>query len=202
MAHELSWSYMFISRHRQKLINAIIYFVQNTNNCNTIKLFKLLNFLDFEHFRQTGESVTGLNYYAWEQGPVPSELWHELKKPNEDFSRAISVLVKRDELTDAPKRRDFQPIIGFNPRVFTKRELQIMERLTFYFKELTATEMSSYSHGKKMPWYKVYNKEQSNRIPYELTLDSDKIIKDMPSLDKEEIAFREDAYREIRAHMK
>jgi hypothetical protein len=42
---------MFVSHDREKLINAIVYFLGETNHCHTLKLFKLLNFSDFEHFR-------------------------------------------------------------------------------------------------------------------------------------------------------
>jgi uncharacterized phage-associated protein len=191
---------MFISRHREKLLNAIIFFVQNTKSCNTIKLFKLLNFLDFEHFRQTGESVTGLEYQAWKQGPVPAELWHEIKSPAKDFATKIAVNVVRDDLTDEPQRRDFKPLADFNRKIFTRRELQIMERLVFFFDEATATQMSIYSHSSKMPWKKVYDSDKTNHIPYELTLESNPIIKDMPTISREELQFMEEALREVRAH--
>src|SRR4029077_2080417 len=38
---------------------------------------ELLHFLGFEHFRQTGRTVTGSLYSAWPMGPVPDDLWHE-----------------------------------------------------------------------------------------------------------------------------
>jgi hypothetical protein len=43
---------MFVSRDREKLINAIIYFLRETKHCHTLKLFKLLYFADFEHFNR------------------------------------------------------------------------------------------------------------------------------------------------------
>lgn len=52
----------------EKLINAIIYFCTNTQVCMKTKLFKLLYLLDFEHFKVTGKSVTGLEYKAWKLG--------------------------------------------------------------------------------------------------------------------------------------
>ncbi|WP_456664297.1 Panacea domain-containing protein [Bradyrhizobium sp. LB13.1] len=61
---------MFVSRDREKLINAIIYFLGATNHCHTLKLFKLLNFADFEHFRQTGRTIFNLDYKALPKGPV------------------------------------------------------------------------------------------------------------------------------------
>lgn len=192
---------MFLSFSRVKLINAIAYFVQNTKYCNTIKLFKLLNFLDFEHFRQTGKNVTGLSYEAWSQGPVSRELWDEIHKPSDDFLKAITVSVARDELSDVPTRRDFLIKKRFEQKYFTKRELEIMGRLVFFFDELTATQMSEYSHSRGMPWHKVYKEmgKPGAPIPYDLTLESDKIIKDMPTIDKAELEYRKEALSEIDA---
>lgn len=59
---------MLITHDREKLINTIIYFAIHVKKCGKIKLFKLLYFLDFEHYKQTGRSVTGLDYYAWKMG--------------------------------------------------------------------------------------------------------------------------------------
>ena len=70
---------MFVSRNREKLLNAIIYFLGETNHSHTLKLFKLLNFSDFEHFRQTGRTITGLDYRALPMGPVPHEAIDEIK---------------------------------------------------------------------------------------------------------------------------
>lgn len=194
---------MFLTYSREKLLNAIAYFVQNTKYCNTIKLFKLLNFLDFEHYRQTGKSVTGLRYEAWREGPVPKDLWNEIKhQPSADFQKAITVSVIRDGLSDEPKRRDFQIKKRFESKYFTKRELEIMDRLVFFFVDLTASEMSKYSHSKGMPWHKVYKGERQPPapIPYELTLVSDAIIKDMPTIDKAELEYRKEALAEIKSH--
>ena len=82
---------MFVSHHRGKLLNAIVYFIANTRRCHTLKLFKLLYFLDFEHFRQTGQSVTGLRYVAWPKGPAPDDLWHELDAPRPDLAATVSI---------------------------------------------------------------------------------------------------------------
>jgi len=41
-----------INHQREKLINVMVYFAQNTQKCCKIKLFKLMYFLDFEHYKQ------------------------------------------------------------------------------------------------------------------------------------------------------
>src|SRR6266478_5627898 len=100
---------MFVSRDREKLINAIIYFLRETKHCHTLKLFKLLNFSDFEHFRQTGRTIFGLDYRALPKGPVPTQLNNELKRGgNDDLRAAIALWEKRDDLTDELLRRDLK----------------------------------------------------------------------------------------------
>ena len=82
---------MLISREREKLINAILYFASNTQHCGKVKLFKLLYLLDFAHFRETGRSVTGLDYRAWKMGPVPFILLQEWDDPEDDLAQAIDI---------------------------------------------------------------------------------------------------------------
>ena len=57
-----------------------------------MKLFKLLYLLDFEHFRQTGRSVTGLEYRALKMGPVPSELFQQWDALDDDLVGAIRIV--------------------------------------------------------------------------------------------------------------
>ena len=190
---------LFVSRHREKLIHAIIFFVKNTKNCKTTKLFKLLNFLDFEHYRQTGQSVTGLTYKAWKKGPVPDEFWRELRDPSSDMVKDVAVFARRDSLTDEVSVRDFVPRIDFNSRIFTKRELQIMDRLALYFVDATADQMSQYSHEKNLPWVRVYKEHENNEIPYKLTLTTAPIIPDMPTIAPEELEYLEQAYKQVDA---
>jgi hypothetical protein len=75
---------MLITHEREKLINAILFFVEHTLHTGKTKLFKLLYLLDFEHYRETGRSVTGLSYYAWKLGPVPVALDEEIDEPAAD----------------------------------------------------------------------------------------------------------------------
>jgi uncharacterized phage-associated protein len=185
---------MVVERQREKLINAIIYFVQNTKHCHTLKLFKLLNFLDFEHYRQTGRTVTGLKYAAWKQGPVPSALWHELQKGGEpDLKKALLLSIQKDELTDKLLRRELKARAAFDKKIFTKRELAIMERLAFFFQDLKADDMSEFSHEQGRPWKKVFGKGEGERkeIPVALALESEPVIKDAPTIDRDEIKYRE-----------
>jgi hypothetical protein len=192
---------MIVRHNREKLIHAVLYFVQNTRHCHTLKLFKLLSFLDFEHFRQAGRSVTGLAYSALPMGPVPKALYNELDHPAPDFAAAVTVMKTRDGLTKEFKRRDIKPRgIAFNPRLFSKREIEIMSVIAEMFRDLTADDMTQYSHDPNLPWRKVFARGsgQGKPIPYELALESQALLHDAATIDAEELQFKADALKELR----
>lgn len=162
---------MLITHEREKLIQAIIFFVNNTRHCHKIKLFKLLYFLDFEHFKDTGRSVTGSDYSAWPKGPVPVDLMAEIDLPQPDLAASV-------EFTSAPIRQGKQvmlviePKIQFNGQNFTKREFKLMQRLAEEYRDTLADDMIEATHLENMPWDKVYNQQggRQQRIPYELAV--------------------------------
>ena len=159
---------MIITHHREKLINSIIFFADNTKYCGKTKLLKLLYFLDFCHFKQTGKSVTGLDYFAWKMGPVPTELFEELSgRMNPDMKAAIN---------DLPEEgfQQIQPKKSFDPQYFSNKELGLLEDITYIFKEANADTMVESSHLKNEPWDKtLHEKGEFKKIDYMLALDSE-----------------------------
>ncbi|EQD63619.1 hypothetical protein B1B_06949, partial [mine drainage metagenome] len=65
---------------------------------------KLLYLLDFEHFRQTGYSVTGMEYHAWKMGPVPTDLFEEWEALEPDLAAAIDIKPSASSTTCASVR--------------------------------------------------------------------------------------------------
>jgi len=157
---------MINTHYREKLINAIVYFAANTEFCGKTKLMKLLYFLDFKHFKETGKSVTGMQYDAWEMGPVPVPVFDELSgamKP--DFAVAIRTVVHNELQRIIPRQK-------FDGKYFTKREKRILENLAFIFKDAQADDMIESTHLYNSPWY-ITKKEKGlkQRIDYFLALD-------------------------------
>jgi uncharacterized phage-associated protein len=190
---------MLVSRNREKLLNAIIFFLRGTNHCHTLKLFKLLNFADFEHFRQKGRTITGLQYRALPKGPVPTALFEELRHGGaEDLRTAIGLFEVKDDITDALLRRDLKPRVPFDKSWFTKRELKILERVAEFFRDLRAEDMSEFSHENKKPWSQVYldGKGNGQVIPPELILGTKPLVHDVPDIDREEMEYRRELLRD------
>jgi uncharacterized phage-associated protein len=160
---------MIISHQREKLINAIVFFAQNTKYCGKIKLIKLLYLLDFTHFRATGVSVTGLEYHAWKLGPVPIDVYQEWDAPAPDLTAAIEIVPEKviDYVRElvVPKRR-------FDPDLFTKRELVIMEELAVRFRDEKTRPLINFTHAELGPWDIIWDsgRGQNERIPYTLAV--------------------------------
>jgi len=190
---------MFVSHDREKLINAIIYFLRETKHCHTLKLFKLLNFSDVEHFRQTGRTIFALDYRALPMGPVPTSLLEEIKRGgDDDLKAAIQLFEIRDDITKDLQRRELKAKVAFDKKYFSKRELKILERVAEFFKESKAADMSEFSHMKQLPWRTVYQggKGTGHLIPPELALNAEALVHDAPTIAREEMEYRKELLRD------
>ena len=163
---------MIKSHEREKLINAAVYFASNTAYCGKIKLIKLLYLLDFEHFRQTGRSVTGLEYRAWKLGPVPTALFQEWMAPEPDFAAALDIVPEK--VIDHERLR-VVPKVAFDDRHFTRRELTLMNDLAQKFRDELSRPLINYTHAELGPWAKIWDGGRGNleRIPYSLAVPDD-----------------------------
>lgn len=183
---------MLITYEKEKLADAVIFFATKTRRCGITKLFKLLNYLDFIHFRETGRSVTRLSYDAWEKGPVPAKLWKSIK----DGSYAFSDSVLFENITDDESLRVFTKILPrrkFDGKFLTKREKRIMDLLAEIYRDATADEMTEISHLPGEPWDKTRKtKGMFKKISYWLAID------DLDQESKEKITERVEEMREIR----
>jgi uncharacterized phage-associated protein len=132
-----------------------------------------------------------LNYYAWDKGPVPQDLFHELKQPDKDLKETIALLKQSEDEDDKLCR-----VIArkpFDPRYFAKREMKLMERLSFIFKDALAKDMVEITHLTGTPWDKTKNeKGLRKRIDYSLAIDGSK-----GSLTSEDIRERLSEIKEV-----
>jgi uncharacterized phage-associated protein len=170
----------------QKIINAIIYFVKNTKDCKKTKLFKLLYYLDFMHFKRHGLSVTGYDYITMPYGPVPAKLLEQFDNNNfpAEFNKHFAV----EKITDEGDKYSFK--INLKTKKadlewFTPNELSVLEEVTEIFKEAPAKDIVEATHFRNTPWYKtVKEKGIGKQIDYFLALD------DEATLSREEIEER------------
>ena len=136
------------------------------------KLIKLLYLLDFEHFRQTGRSVTGLDYSAWKFGPVPTAFFAEWEQPQSDFSDAVEI---RSEKVIDFERLKVVPKVEFDKSHFSPRELRLMQGLVERFRKDLSMPMVNVTHHERGPWAKIWDSGRgvNQHIPYALAIADD-----------------------------
>lgn len=159
-------SQMVVHHHRPKLQGAMRYFADNTRHCSERKLHKLLYLLDFEHYRQTGCAVTGLDYVALENGPVP------------------------DASIDSPANA------SYDDSYFSRREQEILTRVAAMFYDDSADAVRDYSHAPGSPWQQTYGNGEGRgrRISYNLALQATPIVHGEPTIDAEELRVLDDVF--------
>lgn len=165
-------------RRREKLKNAVLFFVKNDNTVGLTKLMKLLFYLDFRLYRECGESLTGQTYEAWKFGPVPADVWRELhdkKDASLNLSSVVNIIPTqpdaRDELTGI--KLAAVPRAEFSDRFFTGRELRELKAVSEIFREVPASCVVEASHARHTPWditIKDKSKGEKAVIDYELAL--------------------------------
>ena len=183
---------MFVSHKNERLCHAVVFFLENTNYCYGMKLLKLLNFLDFESYRQTGYGVTHLRYEAWRMGPVAPSLYDDLNTIADGGTDGNSAGMLSDFISVKKQKTDGRTSYrirakrGFDAKWFSQRELTIMKRLAHLFRDARANDIVAFSHEHHLPWHRVYRGGEHRAIPYELVFECEPIIKDMPSMSLEE----------------
>ncbi len=163
--------------YREKLLNAILFFAKKVKHPSRVKMFKLLYFLDFMHFKQAGRPVTDQKYYAWDYGPAPRDLWEELKSKMlpEDIRQCLSI---KPFATEADRQGfNFIAKKSADLSVFSPREKEILENLALIYKDATPSEMSEISHLANEPWDRtIKEKDKGALIDFLLALDKDSLI--------------------------
>lgn len=165
-----------VSIYRRKLLNAVLFFGKNTKHMNLTKLSKLLYFLDFTHFKQTGYPSIGLKYYAFKKGPVPRDFWLEIKDGNvpEDFRGKLALIPKMDDVDPSYREMEVRAIANPDLSVFTPRETEILKDVAYVYRDAKAWQISEVSHLPKQPWDITIRKQGENcPINYLLSIDEE-----------------------------
>ncbi|SRR5260221_1035450 len=145
-----------------KYRNAILYFAHHVRQLGRTKLWKLLYYLDFDHFERYGTSVTGEEYWKWDNGPVPSSglaMVHRMEANGDIVVTPESTGMQNPLLRVCPER-------GYDKDVFSASEWETLKAVARKWKFHSARDMSHATHGEP-PWQQT---ERNAVIRYDLAL--------------------------------
>jgi uncharacterized phage-associated protein len=162
---------MLVDHAQERLIQSVVYFARTTRKLGKTKLYKLLYFLDFQHFRDTGHPVTDLNYYAWKMGPVPRVLHEQIGDGTAEKLFEGKVVFGIKKVGDG-EMLTVAPLAPFDPTHFTRRQLRLLDELSARYREADAAEMIEETHLENLPWHQVWEVENRKQaeIPYLLAV--------------------------------
>ena len=147
------------------LVHLICAKCENPRKLSKTKLHKALLYIDLEHYLSTGKPITGETYIKDEFGPVSvhlDEVIDELEKEKairtfqiEDYSPAIGHYSQNQFISLRPPDTDH----------FTDEELDIVNFVVSWVKQMKSGEISEFSHtiaynsaeyGEELPYFTAF----------------------------------------------
>ncbi|MFA5602111.1 MAG: type II toxin-antitoxin system antitoxin SocA domain-containing protein, partial [Bacilli bacterium] len=126
----------------QKIENLLLYLAKKT--IFKTKILKELFYIDFINYKETGASITGLEYAKLPYGPVPDDF--------ESLFRYFSdqkIIDYSIEIEDNCEYHRIKALKEPNLSIFTEYEIKIIDQIKKFFKNYTVKEIVKYSHCEK-----------------------------------------------------
>jgi len=129
---------------KTKLGGMICLFAQNVPVLYKTKLFKLLWYADFLHFKRHGHSISGLSYVHLAWGPVPQNYNRLLSELEESGMIRIEPVVAGDFNGEV-----IEALGGVTPESLSDEEKGTIQVVTDKFRTWSSKALSEYSHKEK-----------------------------------------------------
>ncbi|MEY3241849.1 MAG: hypothetical protein RIR11_3288 [Bacteroidota bacterium] len=184
---------MFRAFLNDKIGTVIRHFASEIQHLSLTKLLKLLYIADENAMRETGIPITWLEYRVWKHGPVPADIYQEIKH-GEKMTIGEHLISLDDyisiEKKDSPKRPE-QEDVFILPKgqddlsSLSSYEIELLNRVIKDFGGTNAAELVNYLHREDSLWYKAV-KENKLDINFELYQNTSNHIIDFSDLIEED----------------
>ncbi|MFH1873945.1 MAG: type II toxin-antitoxin system antitoxin SocA domain-containing protein [Pseudomonadota bacterium] len=137
--------------NKEKLKNVLLYILKKCGgkpNVGETVIYKLLYFIDFNSYEQTGQPITGLPYLKMQFGPVP-----KIK----EYKSVINAMLDDGELEfvshvyHGKAQKRYLALVEPDEDLFSESEKKIMNCVIKNLSDNNATQIEELVHG-DMPW--------------------------------------------------
>ena len=137
----------------EKLTEMVVFFAERIKPWKT-QLNKLLFYVDFLNCKNTGYSISGMQYCAIDLGPVPNQF----QSLFEYMHNSKNVDIKYHQFENGNIGEQFIPNNNypFNNELFTETELNNLDKVANHFKDLNTRQIVDISHNESA-WIDNYN---------------------------------------------
>lgn len=163
---------MFRPITNHKLGNLLVYLAKKIQPLYLTKTLKLLYLIDETSVREIGVPVTWLDYQVWKLGPVPKELFIELRHNVKEFYQDKKISLE-DYITVEkainPVKNQFdsyiiKPKVEFDDGEFNDYEIDLIDRIIEENQHLSSAKLVEKLHEKGTLWHKVVITQDLQRI--------------------------------------
>jgi uncharacterized phage-associated protein len=203
---------MFRTIINDKIGNMLLYLASKIKPLYLTKALKLLYIIDETSVKETGVPTTWLEYKVWRLGPVPEELYNELKNNLKEcyFEKQISLdnYIKvqkcQNPVDETQDSLQIIPAGDFKAEDFSEYEIELLDRIINNFGHLSAKDLILTLHRDGTLWDKIVKSEdleiqfnlQNNRTNYSINfidlLYGDSIKQDAYKAAYEALSFQEE----------
>ena len=143
---------------REKIENAIAYFASEYHkrkgyNPTQTWAYKFLALLDFRILKKTGTPCLGLDYSAMEMGPVPIQLYEEIKKKQTFVKGKVSFRFQPD-----PDKVYVASTAESDLDFFSDLELDEMDAILEEFTRINLDSVIEKAHEEILSWQVAWKK--------------------------------------------
>lgn len=176
--------------NKNKIGSLLAYISSTIPEINLRKLIKLIYLIDEQSVTTRGISVTWLDYYVWEKGPVAPCIY-EIKNKGGEFASFVTSYKNREEKVVISPLIDNQT----SSMQFSPKELHLINSILNEYGKMNADELTEITHRPGGLWDKAKKEHQLN---FEIQNKTNVRIElsDLIAEDEEKMAIYEDA-REI-----
>lgn len=128
--------------NKDKIFNMILFFADKC--ILKTKLLKEMFYADFLYYKQTTTSITGLEYAKLNFGPVPDGYEDILNECTEE-----KLIEYKIEFKNNYENYNIVNKARVDKNIFSKEELEILEKVKKYFEDYTVSDIVDFSHKEK-----------------------------------------------------
>ena len=159
----------------KKSVQALCYFAEKSGGTlNKMKAIKLIWLSDRLHLRKYGRSITGDEYYALPNGPVPSATRDILE--SSVFLDDSASDYATEYLTEIDKY-NFKNLILPNLKVFSETDINVLDKVFDTFGDLDHFQLSDFSH--LFPEWKKHESALKKRLSSRFTINTEDFFIDI-----------------------
>jgi uncharacterized phage-associated protein len=156
--------------NREKAIEALVYVASKRPGIDVFQVCKIFFYADLSHFRKYGRPVTGDQYYAMKNGPVPSFIYDAIKR-NLD-PQIVSFINDRLEFDSEENYYRMTVKRPFDESLFSRTDIACIDEAINQFADMPFRQLWDFVHDE--PAYKAtYREGTSTPMPFELLLPDD-----------------------------